>query len=540
MTRLPLLYVQAKNQSSERVISILADTVKQLVQKHILIQTEEVSEEVDAIPTMDEGLNADGARPLTMTFQSLEIDGKNNNVLNTVGLVDDEGTNKLRAFVCDLQKAVEAKGWKTAFPPDPNEPANDSVGGFRPRIPFMELPKTFDDNLSRFKDESTEITEEDVAFLTSDQGGNGISPIFWCQWWDDVFGQNIRMQEVGIYPRTKSDAGEDLSYSMFYLPYETIPLPDGNAAMLQTEKKFQNYQDTRLEEEQEKMYQEGKNNNDAPTSRNDEPDILMTKTRERLENIFENSAEDAIIETIVEQEVPEIQNSQSSPTEENVDATEEEEESLDLDLNQPTASPDDWMKERIRTIVESRESTKSRIPVKKEMPPIEDNPVFKSYKEGTLVPKEQRPKATEKKLGPYPGRDHFIGIWRVVTSPTGFPAEESTDETSENLILRVDGTTAGGPILDAETRQKAAGGTWKMIVDEDGDVRLRIRLVIPPKKERILVMEGVVNRMNMSTDIPMASKAFGIPHLEAMAKEANEGMLDLMHCGGEVRTVTRD
>jgi hypothetical protein len=167
-----------------------------------------------------------------------------------------------------------------------------------------------------------------------------------------------------------------------------------------------------------------------------------------------------------------------------------------------------------------------------------DNPVFKAYKDGTLVPKEKSVlKGKKKELGPYPSRDHFTGIWRVVTSPTGFPAQEATDETSENLILRVDGRTAGGPILDAETNQKAAGGTWKMLEEDNGDVKLRIRMVIPPKKDRILEMTGLVNRMNLSTDvtIPMASKAFGIPHLEAMAKEANQGLDDMMHCGGEVR-----
>jgi hypothetical protein len=205
---------------------------------------------------------------------------------------------------------------------------------------------------------------------------------------------------------------------------------------------------------------------------------------------------------------------------------------------------DEWMKARIQKTIESRESVKSRIPVKKDKPPIQDNPVFKAYKDGTLVPKDQKlnqnlPTKQQQELGPYPSREHFVGIWRVVTSPTGFPPEESSDEASENIILRVDGTTAGGPILDPETRQKAAGGTWKMVEDEDGNVLLRIRLVVPPKKDRILEMAGIVNRMNMSTDIPMASKAFGIPHLEAMAKEANKGPdEDLIHCGGEVRANT--
>jgi hypothetical protein len=166
---------------------------------------------------------------------------------------------------------------------------------------------------------------------------------------------------------------------------------------------------------------------------------------------------------------------------------------------------------------------------------LTDNPVFKAYKEGTLVPKKQAREGKQRELGPYPGCDHFVGIWKIGTSPTGFVLEEASDEACENLVLRVDGTTAGGPILDPETKQKAAGGTWKFFEEENGDVRLRIRLVIPPKKERILVMEGIVNRMSINCDIPMASKTFGIPYLEKMATEANKSnMEDLMHCGGEV------
>ena len=73
-----------------------------------------------------------------------------------------------------------------------------------------------------------------------------------------------------------------------------------------------------------------------------------------------------------------------------------------------------------------------------------------------------------------------------------------------------------------------------MVVEEDGNVRHCRRLVLPPKKERIMVMEGEVNRMNVGTDIPIASKAFGVPDLEARLKNSNEDMQDLMHCGGEV------
>ena len=48
-------------------------------------------------------------------------------------------------------------------------------------------------------------------------------------------------------------------------------------------------------------------------------------------------------------------------------------------------------------------------------------------------------------------------------------------------------------------------------------------------------MEGRVDRAALGTDIPMASKAFGIPELEERAKRAtNRDMDDLLHCSGDV------
>lgn len=540
MTRMPLLYVQAKDRNSARVTSILADTVTELVQKH-LFQTPEQDEEDGVIYSVDD-LNADGIKPVTMTFKTLEVDGANNNVLNTVGLAGDRGTKQLGAFLQELQSTLQAKGYQTALPPDPH---GDATAGFRPRIPFMKLPKEFDDNLSKFKSVETEISDEDFEFLSSENGGNGISPIFWCQWWDDIFGTNVRLREMGIYPRTPPELSQDL----FCLPHETIPLPDGSGGMRSSEERSQKYQDERIEEERERQYQEraGKK---ASVDPNEQPDILMTKTRDRLEKLYVNSAGSQSVEEFVEAELEKdaelaLEQIASEETKAEKEAEEEIDEEAVLEdaakqAKQSTeASPDDfiddWMKDRMRKVVESRESAKAKIQQKKEMPPIEENQVFQKYKDGTLVLKNQRPKKiVERKMDPYPSRDHFTGIWRVVTSPTGFPAEESGDDKSENLVLRVDGRTAGGPILDMESRQKAAGGTWKMVVDEDGNVRLRIRLVLPPKKERIMVMEGEVNRMNVGTDIPMASKAFGVPNLEARLKNSNEDMEDLMHCGGEV------
>jgi hypothetical protein len=554
MTRMPLLYVQAKDRNSARVTSILADTVKELVQKHLFQtpeqqqqqqQYEEEGDAEDILYYTADDLNDEGIKPVTVTFKTLEIDGANNNVLNTVGIARDRGTKQLGAFIQDLQSSLQAKGYQTVVPPDPNEDA--TTAGFRPRIPFMQLPKEFDDNLSKFKSGEKEISDEDFEFLSSENGGNGISPIFWCQWWDDVFGTNVRLREVGIYPRTPPE----LSHDLFCLPHETIPLPDGSAVMHSAEETFQKYQDERMEEERERQYQEraGKK---ASVDPNERPDMLMTKTRDRLEKLYVNSAGSQSVDEFVEAELEKDADLareqvvlEETKVEEKVlqDEVIDEEAILENAANQAKqsteASPDDfiddWMKDRMRKVVDSRESAKAKIQQKKDMPPIEENPVFHKYKDGTLVPKNQRPKKkVERKMDPYPSRDHFTGIWRVVTSPTGFPAEESGDDKSENLVLRVDGTTAGGPILDMESRQKAAGGTWKMLVDEDGNVRLRIRLVLPPKKERILVMDGEVNRMNVGTDIPMASKSFGVPDLEAKLKKADEDMQDLMHCGGEV------
>lgn len=533
MTRLPLLYVKAPEEATAKATGTLAKMVRLLVQEFIIDARDEDSDEKEG-EIDEETLNFDGTVPVTMTFQSLEIDGKNNNVLNTVGVSDDQGTKKIRRLVENLREQVEALGWQTALPLDPQ-----SSGKFRPRVAFMELPKEFSDNIDHFKAESTEISDEDAKFLTSDQGGNGISPILWCQWWDDVFGRNIRLKEVGIFPRQNNilgmDAPTDLSYSMFYLPYETIPLPDGNPAMLRIEQKFQNYQDKRLEEQQLQLNEEESITTDAvpddPQSM-EEPDVLMTKTRARLEQIYIDSADIDEFGTV--ETPPAVDQTKS------VDEVEPQGENIDIDWEKstPEASPDDymddWMKARIKKAIESQESEKSRNPVKKEKPPVADNPVFKAYKEGTLVQKTETSKPSGKKLPPYPSREHFAGIWRVVSSPTGFPASESGSEASENLILRIDGTTAGGPILDAETNQKAAGGTWKMVEDANGDVLLRIRLVIPPKKERVLEMVGIISRMNMNSDYPMASKAFGIPYLEDKAKESNKGIEDLMYCGGDV------
>ena len=62
---------------------------------------------------------------------------------------------------------------------------------------------------------------------------------------------------------------------------------------------------------------------------------------------------------------------------------------------------------------------------------------------------------------------------------------------------------------------------------------LRIRLVIPPEKNRILVMEGLVER-GSEIGVNLASRTFGIPKVEERANKANEKKGNILTCSGEV------
>ncbi len=622
-TRLPLLYIKAPDsnlndnpQNSASVTTALAGTIRRLVKKHIYGTAQKKVADDNDDEGEDDSLNTDGYRPLTMTFQSLEIDGDNNNILNTVGsfcvcdedeINDDEeeeeeeeaeeaipNFNELRFenFIRDLQSAISAQGWQMTFPPDPNRAENEEAAessnlSFRPRVAFMELPKSFDENLSRFKNQDEEITEEDMKFLKAEEGGNGISPIFWCNWWDDVFARNVRLQEIGIYPTNPMMVDqEDVSLvrnSQFYLPFETISLPNGNQENIKTEKKFLDYHEKRIEEREEQFRKENfspeelespkasENPLSPGSSKSNEPDVLMTRTRKRLESIylqdseiddindlglaeeFEDDSQTAVdddddildivgkkdetrsteedyMEDWMRQKI--TQASTQSSKDEEVKLSDSTANAIDATIEPSKTEDEKRMEEKVKNAVNSLGSMKSREDVGQEPKySIEENPVFKKYKEGTLTEKPKPP--PKKQLGPYPGNDHFVGIWKVVVNPMGDDdVKSNTDEGSENLLLRVDGTTAAGPTLNPETNQKAAGGTWKMLPQENGDVLLRIRLVIPPEKKRILVMEGRVSR-GSQLGMNLASRTFGIPMVEEKLKEANQGEEAKMICSGE-------
>lgn len=607
-TRLPLLYVQAPGalspQKSMSVTGALARTVQLLVKKHMFDDGDQAYPETKS----DEELNnSEGYRPLSMTFQSLEIDGDNNNILNTVGTFS-EGENyvgekrynqsRFENFMRDLQSSICKQGWKMSLPFDLNQDhANNEkndVKSFRPRIAFMELPATFDENISKFKNKDTEITEEDMKFLTAEEGGNGISPIFWCNYWDDVFAKNVRLPEIGIYPRSPVLEGVEntglTTNSLFRFPFETIALPNGNNAMLMSEKKFSDYNNERLEKEEEKFRRENRNDKrsisesvqeshnplSSTSSKSTEPDLLMSKTRNRLENIYMNSGSES--STYIENKTM-------------FDSTQDRGDTIDIvDTNNSKVFShkddymEDWMKNRIKAAqdkpqhnddetmpnitqyngnkidsVEARETSSDNKDdyverqerIKKRIASIEnskkvkdkddepkysiqDNPVFKAYKDGTLTTNRQnRPNVSRptKKLGRYPSNDHFVGIWQVLNSPVGVGRNNDSNEGSENLILRVDGTTAAGPTLNSDTNQKASGGTWKMFVQENGDVVLRIRLVVPPEKNRIIVMESLVER-GSQVGVKLASRNFSIPQINEK-EEAGKIAQDALTCSGE-------
>jgi len=391
------------------------------------------------------------------------------------------------------------------------------------------------------------MADDDNLYLTSDLGGNGISPIFWGQWMDDTFGgEAVRLREVAIYQRRRQKEGlqqqerRRLGENVFYVPSTSVRLPEGNTDLARLEAQYQQYQEKRMsdaeqvERQQQNSAQDNtKNYNTASSTVVDQKDPLFVKTKELLEALYS-------------QELPQTQ--AASPTESSEPEKEElEEEDTDTEqLKMPLIRPgnpqelDDWTRERIRQTVElrARVQAEKQLSQVKDKPAISENPVFNMYRNGTLVAEAPKAKTLKPLLPPFPSREHVTGFWKVLNSPTGFDVEEGDSSCSDNLVLRVDGTTAGGPILDQETRQKASGGTWKLLEgDTAWDARLQIRLVIPPKKERILVMEGKLERVAKNSDLPLARNTFGIPALEERAVQANADAEGLLYCSGHVCVV---
>lgn len=482
-TRLPLLLVTADDsvESTQRLYSIVSDVVsKTLI--GCQVRNDDVNKESITSPFM-------------LNFQTLELDGSKNDVLQTVAV--GENAVKLRGMVDCLRERIRSEtGWQTELPNDPHSDV------FRPRIPFMRLPRNWEDILSK------EFGEDEVPFLTSDQGGNGISPIFWYKWRGDDFGI-ARMREVAVYKAT--GYYEEADEQTFRLPYRSIELPMGDANLTRQEVKFRQYEERRILEAE--RYLEG-SWKDSDTSGDE---MIMKRTRTRLEALYNSSSQETESATIIENDPVDTKIPNEQPED-------------------PSAI-DDWTRERIKQIIASRAKvmTEQELTRRKDKPSIVDNEIFSKYRKGTLLPKGHED-APKRQLPSFPSREHCTGFWSVVASPTGFMVEEGDSSRSDNLILRVDGTTAGGPILDQVTRQKASGGTWRMYGTTPDDASLVIRLLIPPKKERVLVMKGRLEQISSQSSYTLAGSSFGIPGIEKRkAKAVLNGESDnLLYCIGNV------
>jgi len=489
MTRLPLLYVDAsssqKQYPNETLYNIVQDTV--------------ANSKGNSVPFM-------------MKFKGLEIDGRKNEVLYCVGKSDDEGatTKRLQNIVGTLRTKIEAMGYKTMLPPDMpqikssfNQHVNDNKPHqWRPRIPFMRLPL-------KLLEEGSSDDNEEFVWRTPEDGGNGISPILWYKWWNDEFtekeGDGERLREVAIYSRIPSSTTSiDLSEESFPLMNFKTPLPVGSngiedlagapslSAKLQRSEEYDqiillskpddlayDYNISTdildIEYTNYRVYEEGNKRNTEPTARQEDN---FTRTSTSLEDSSRNN-----------------------------DANGDDTRSAEAKMKKP------WPKE----------------------------PLINKYHKIQGLKAETIKAATQKfPMPPYPSKEYFVGAWRMVSFPidSNYANPDSVADMtnsihSDNLILRVDGAVAGGPLLDSRTKQKSAGGSWKMFEAEyigrrenqDNSTiiktRMRIVLLIPPQKTEELVMEGEVTRIAM-------------PAIDLLGSVTEHPQRDsLLHCGGE-------
>lgn len=660
-----------------------------------------IQEQIYSRTTTPTDAEEDQAEPILMSFKGLEMDGDANEVLHVIGTEESSGTATLRSILKEIQRRVEAKGWTIALPPDEpqggiSSSSSDDVssGGnfasasqWRPRVPFMRLPANFEASLpppkgTDGKYESYSEEEKARYVRQPEEGGNGISPIFWYRWWEDDFpaetvdNQGIRLREVAVYERTAEFGATE---NAFYIPHLRVDLPGAGKALDQKEKQdahdamkrmkekeeafggpdgstgmdFDKLKDVVLGEdrsafdsssgEEQYTYEEtdrrmmealeeggilwegtksiegksfdktGALNEDGASfdrdaldvprfdSMDDEMRAARTDSERRMvQTMYDKSPSDAStgVEFVDVQSVksPDGSTTSSDPAMPALTSGEDfavaaaraavekrrrDGSRVDPEENGSTSSsanaPDDEAKkreivEKIRKPIATGDWSSAK---PKDKVPWQDNPVFKDWQSRVTMAEDDGPAVETKSLPPFPSHEHFVGSWRMVSSPTsafdGVAMFGEDSSMSENLILRVDGLTAGGPILDMQNMQRAAGGTWKFFEaervrkagdNEDEEVerqtRLRVRLVVPPKKDRILCMEGhaqlvsssAIGAKSIDASSMIAPGTFGIPQAEEVKKKAdqaraerigtdvslgdNEAREDVLRCSGEV------
>ncbi len=554
---------------------------------------EDLSQSADEENEDRDGKNDKNIQPIMMKFKGLEIDGDLNEVLHAIG-TEDSATPMFRQMLNEITKRIEDRGWKVHLPEDNPQGKNGGLDEdgvtWRPRIPFMRLPNDFFDTLPPPKgwDGDYENYSEEIKasyMRVPEEGGNGISPIFWYKWWDDKLcnGNNIRIREIAVYGRT---GPMGISEQAFYIPHLRTKLPDGSRQLQREEEKDKDYDQKRRSEQEIMMDSDAFNESDESQSFEKEmANFKSTADRRMLQTVYDLSpdqssevgeiAESLKAETI--EDFEELERKKSSNQLIDVDPMVEKSKDTKNDATndngQAKVSVDfkkgeDIIRSISKSALRGEGEEVSDIPKKKDKVKPENNPILQNWKQrSTMAAKIQEDYSVKKDLPPFPSDEHFAGIWRLITSPGGpimdeaelMDAIQGDPNSSENLILRIDRTTAGGPILDVENQQRAAGGTWKYFQaewcglpeDDDDDTerpvqtRLRVRLLIPPGKDKILVMEGEVKRGSITSAESIsrenakelfASSSFGLNKVAARAdrkKSETEEDDQFMYVSGE-------
>lgn len=313
----------------------------------------------------------------------------------------------------------------------------------------------------------------------------------------------------------------------FYIPHLRTRLPDGNKALQNDEKKDREY-DNQRRMDQELILDSYDANDSSSSETKFEKEMAETKSqadRRILETIFDSSPdeEDSSLFDVDQQRYEgDFLTTGNQNTNENEDTS------------QQSSTISDLRKAEIIQSVAKPIATGDWSSLRKNKPNPSDNPILRDWKqrisESPTILKNNAESLGTTKLPPFPSDEHFVGIWSLDLFPKGGNFDENANE---NIVLRVDGTTAGGPILDVQNQHRAAGGTWKFFQaqwigpsDEGSEAplktRLRIRLLIPPLKEKVLVLEGEV-----TSGFLVTVESISQENMKELRKSAFESFVDM-------------
>jgi hypothetical protein len=167
-------------------------------------------------------------------------------------------------------------------------------------------PAGWDGNFEDYSDEAKES-----YMRMPEEGGNGISPIFWYKWWEDSFcnGKNVRVREIAVYGRT---GPMGTSEQAFYIPHLRTQLPGGSQQLQKEEEKDKNYDQMRRSEQEIMMDFDTFNDSDESKSFEKEmANFKSTADRRMLQTVYDLSPDQSrevgeIAESIKEETIEEM------------------------------------------------------------------------------------------------------------------------------------------------------------------------------------------------------------------------------------------